>query len=62
MGAVKQMMIGQMNKRLSALAAKTGYDMEELCDIWDAYAAECIDDGEPVDWSYFVGVTLECDW
>lgn len=62
MGATKQMVIGQMHARLSSLAAETGYDMEELCELWETYVDECREDGEPVDWSYFVGVTLECDW
>ena len=62
MGVMKQMLIGRMHARLSALSAKTGYDMDELCDLWEAYEFECREDGEPTDWSYFVGVTLECDW
>lgn len=37
MGAMKQILIGRMQARLSALAAKTGYDIVELCDLWDAY-------------------------
>ena len=62
MGAMKQILIGRMQARLSALAAKTGYDIVELCDLWDAYEDECREDGEPTDWSYFEEVTLECDW
>ncbi len=62
MGVMKQMLIGQLDKRFRALAAKTGYDMEELWDLWEAYTDECFECGEPVDWSYFEGVTLECDW
>lgn len=44
------------------LSERSGYPVAFLAETFAEYAAECADDGEPVDMRYFVGVTLERDW
>ena len=58
MARVKDMLIGMIED----LSAQSGYDEEWLMERWVDHCHECAEDGEPVDWDYFAGVTLERDW
>ena len=49
-------------EKMEHLAAKTGYSVEFLLEMYDAYNQECMEAGEDFDWSYFCGVTLQKDW
>lgn len=51
-----------LEDRICKLAEASGYDEEELMDRWFDYCDERQADGEPVDWDYFAGVTMERDW
>lgn len=51
-----------LEDRICKLAEASGYDDEELMDLWFDYVDECHKDGESVDWDYFAGVTMEHDW
>ncbi len=50
-----------LEDRISRLAEASGYDEEELMDRWFDYVDECHGDGEPINWGYFAGVTMERD-
>jgi hypothetical protein len=47
---------------IELLARMSGYDVEELMDIYFQYVDECQEAGEPCNWDYFIGVTMERDW
>lgn len=51
-----------LENRICKLAEASGYDEEELMDMWFDYVDERHEDGEPIDWGYFAGVTMEHDW
>lgn len=58
MARMKDMLICE----IELLARMSGYDVEELMDIYFQYVDECREAGEPLDWGFFIGVTMERDW
>lgn len=51
-----------LTEKIDDLCALSGYPFEFLMEMWYTYVDECIEDDEPIDWSYFRQVTLEQDW
>lgn len=49
-------------REIELLARMSGYDSEELMDIYFQYVDECQEAGEPRNWDYFIGVTMDRDW
>lgn len=58
MGKMKDLLICN----IEMLACLSGYDPEELMDIYFAVQDECAEAGEPFDAEAFAAVTLERDW
>lgn len=58
MARMKDMLICE----IELLARMSGYDVEELMDIYFQYVDECQEAGESCNWDYFIGVTMERDW
>lgn len=66
MASMRDMLVARMENMLAReiglLARMSGYDSEELMDIYFRYVYECQAAGEPCKWDYFIDVTMERDW
>lgn len=58
MGRVKEILYD----RIYRLAEASGYDEENLMELWFDYVEECYSDGDSPSWAYFRDVTMERDW
>lgn len=55
MARVKDMLI----ERIEELSDESGYDFEELMELWFDYCDECQDDGKETSWEYFAAMTTK---
>lgn len=66
MASMRDMLVARMENMLAReielLARMSGYDSEELMDIYFRCVYECQEAGEPCNWGYFIDVTMERDW
>nr|DAF58355.1 MAG TPA: hypothetical protein [Myoviridae sp. ct6eX13] len=62
MEIIMERMKAMLFRAIELLARMSGYDSEELMDIYFQYVDECQEAGEPCNWDYFVDVTMERDW